>query len=443
MTWIVGVLDAVFAMRSIVTQLRNFLYGEKMSRNLKEFTSIRSVWSHLSSLWSRVKLMQLLRNQLVAAACGLAAIACTSPAYAQGAPSVAGVTKASGVGAGNLDGRTTAKPGAPVRRWITVPRINGRITAKTLGLVINTADPYSVEVGNYYASARHLAPEQVLRLDLPLKTTLTAAEFATFSAKIQSHFGPSTEALALAWTMPYAVECNSITGALALGYDETLCAHSCSASKASAYFGKATSRPFTDLKMRPSMLLAAHDVEAAKAMIQRGVASDGSQGLRGAVPVNAYFVTTNDPARSARSPLFPPAGLLRRQGVDVHVETTQALENVNNLLVYMTGLVKIEKLETLKWVPGGVGDHLTSTGGQLVGGGGQMSILDWIGSGATASYGTVSEPCAHPQKFPHPQIMMLNYVQGSTVLEAYWKSVAWPQQGIFIGEPLAAPFARQ
>jgi len=429
-------------MRLIVAQLGNFLYGEKMSRNPKEFTSKLGFLNRPGLLVLWVNLTQRLRDQLVVAVLGVAVISCMPPAFAQGPPSVAKVAGTPLPVNGNPDHRTAAKPGEAVRKWMAVPRVNGRITAKTLGLVINTADPYSVEIGNYYVAARRLAPEQVLRLDLPLKATLAAAEFATFAAKVQSHFGPSIEALALAWTMPYAVECNSITGALALGYDETLCAHSCSASKASPYFGKATSRPFTDLKMRPSMLLAAHDVETAKAMIQRGVASDGSLGLRGAVPVNAYFVTTNDPARSARSPLFPPAGLLRRQGVDVHVDTAQALENVDNLLVYMTGLVKVEKLDTLKWVPGGVGDHLTSTGGQLIGGGGQMSILDWIGSGATASYGTVSEPCAHPQKFPHPQIMMLNYLQGSTVLEAYWKSVAWPQQGVFVGEPLAAPFSR-
>jgi hypothetical protein len=34
--------------------------------------------------------------------------------------------------------------------------------------------------------------------------------------------------------------------------------------------------------------------------------------------------------------------------------------------------------------------------------------------GATASYGTVSEPCSHPQKFPHPQVLLLHYAQGAT-----------------------------
>lgn len=37
---------------------------------------------------------------------------------------------------------------------------------------------------------------------------------------------------------------------------------------------------------------------------------------------------------------------------------------------------------------------------------------------------------------------MLFYAQGASVIEAYWKSVWWPQQGLFVGEPLAAPFAR-
>lgn len=55
-----------------------------------------------------------------------------------------------------------------------------------------------------------------------------------------------------------------------------------------------------------------------------------------------------------------------------------------------------------------------------------MNILDWIDAGATASYGTVSEPCNHLQKFPHPQLLILSYVQGVSALEAYWHSVAWP-----------------
>jgi hypothetical protein len=63
-------------------------------------------------------------------------------------------------------------------------------------------------------------------------------------------------------------------------------------------------------------------------------------------------------------------------------------------------------------------------------------------AGVTATHGSVSEPCNHLQKFPQPQWLLGHYLQGSTAIEAYWKSVLWPQQSLFVGEPLAAPFAR-
>ncbi len=327
-------------------------------------------------------------------------------------------------------------------KWVAIPRAEGRITRKQLGLVINTADPYSVEVGEFYIKARGLNPAQVLRVQLPVRPALTPEEFKTFAAQVDGFFGAPVQALALAWTYPYAVACNSITGALAVGYDAALCAKTCAPSVRSRYFNNPSTEPHTRLKLRPSMLLAARDVAMAKAMIQRGVASDGSLGLRGAAPAHAWFVATGDTARGVRQPLFPPSGLLRRIGVEVHVEAAPAIENARRVLLYQTGAVSVSKLDTIKWVPGALADHLTSFGGVLEGGHGQMSIIDWIASGATASYGTVSEPCAHPQKFPHPQILLLNYLQGASAIEAYWRSVAWPQQGVFIGEPLAAPFAR-
>jgi uncharacterized protein (TIGR03790 family) len=101
----------------------------------------------------------------------------------------------------------------------------------------------------------------------------------------------------------------------------------------------------------------------------------------------------------------------------------------------------VEGLETLGFLPGAIADHLTSFGGALDGQG-QMSALRWLEAGATGSYGAVVEPCNLPQKFPHPAIAVGNYLRGDTLIEAYWKSVAMPGQGIFIGEPLAAPFRR-
>ncbi len=329
----------------------------------------------------------------------------------------------------------------PTRQWLNAPRVYGQLTNKDLGVLINLDDPYSVQVGEYYIEARHIPADQVLRLHVPFKGVLSAAEFAELSGQVDAFFGSRVQGLALAWRWPYAVDCNSITGALTMGFDAKLCSSTCAASRPSTYFGSISTRPYQDHHMRLSMLLAAHDVVGAKALIDRGVRSDGTLGWRGAPPVVAHFVTTSDAVRSVRQVLFPPAGLLKSVAVDVQLDQTDALRQVGRVLIYITGRAAVDGLDTIGFVPGALADHLTSFGGVLDKSSGQMSVLSWIDAGATASYGTSSEPCAHLQKFPNPQALMLFYVQGATALETYWKSVLWPQQGLFVGEPLAAPFA--
>jgi uncharacterized protein (TIGR03790 family) len=322
-----------------------------------------------------------------------------------------------------------------------MPRLQGRLTAADLGLLINTADPYSVAVGEYYAERRGIPEQNILRVKLPVRSSLSAAEFAGLQAQIQGQMGPQVQALAMAWRQPYAVECNAITAAVAMGFQPEICAQSCAPTKPSPYFSYTGSRPFSDLGLRPAMLLAARSVEAGKALIDRGIASD--QSLPSFAAAHAYFVSTPDVARNVRASLFPPDTSLRPWGLQTKRVSSQALPALPRTLIYQTGLVRVEGLDAVDWLPGALADHLTSFGGLLEASSqeGQMSALDWLEAGATASYGTVSEPCNHRQKFPHPQILLLSYVQGVTALEAYWHSVAWPGQGVFIGEPLAAPFA--
>ncbi len=337
---------------------------------------------------------------------------------------------------------TAQPPGPPQRRWDQVPRVVGRITSQELGLVINQDDAYSVQVGEYYARARHIPEKHILRVSLPVKSALTPQEFEDFNKRIQAFYGDRVQGLALAWRMPYGVDCQSITGALAMGFDPKLCAANCGPARPSAYFASASTKPFKDHGMRLGMLLAARDFEAAKALIDRGVKSDGSLGLRGAPPVTAHFVITSDNVRSVRQMFYPPPTQVSKLGIRVEIDQTDALKNVDRVLLYMTGKANIDWLDTVNFVPGALADHLTSFGGIFDKPHGQMTALAWIHAGATASYGTVSEPCAHWQKFPHPQLLLLFYAQGATALEAYWKSVLWPSQGVFVGEPLAAPFAR-
>ena len=111
----------------------------------------------------------------------------------------------------------------------------------------------------------------------------------------------------------------------------------------------------------------------------------------------------------------------------------------SNILFYETGTANVPSLNTNTYVPGAVADHLTSAGGDLFGND-QMSILRWLEAGAIASYGTVTEPCARQQKFPQASVLVKYYCLGNTAVEAYLKSVQWPAQGVFVGDPLARPF---
>ncbi len=329
-------------------------------------------------------------------------------------------------------------------RWMRAPKLYGRITARELGLVINTADAYSVAVGEHYARRRGIPPEQVLRVTLPMRASLTRDEFVALDRAIRAHMPEHVNGLALAWVLPYAVDCNALTAALALGLQPDLCANSCAVTRPSPYAGYFGARPWAVLGMRPAMQIAARSVPAALALIERGIAADHS--LAGAVnePARAFFAATPDAARNVRQPLFPPAGAVPGlPSVEVMRVKSDALPPMRRILLYQTGLARVPAPLGGEWLPGALADHLTSNGGSLETpvGEGQMSILDWIDAGATASYGTASEPCNHLQKFPHPQMLLLAYAQGLSALEAYWRSVLWPAQGVFVGEPLAAPFA--
>jgi uncharacterized protein (TIGR03790 family) len=116
-----------------------------------------------------------------------------------------------------------------------------------------------------------------------------------------------------------------------------------------------------------------------------------------------------------------------------------SIEDKHDVMFYFTGLTHVPNLPSLTFMPGAIADHLTSSGGDLLGSS-QMSSLRWLEAGATASYGTVSEPCNYWQKFSNPSVLMKHYLSGETAIESYWKSVAWPSQGLFIGEPLAKPY---
>ena len=305
-----------------------------------------------------------------------------------------------------------------------------------LGVIVNDDDPYSVAVAAYYQQKRDIPNRNMIHLRFaPNRAVLPAAEFAKLKHRVDRLAGKKIQALALTWTQPYRVDCMSITAAFAFGFDPAHCANGCQPIKPSAYFNSATSLPYTTYKIRPSMSIAAATVDQAKKLIDRGVESD-NQNPQG----TAYLLSTSDAQRNVRAAGYEQAQTLLNKLLPIEILKANQIEDKRDVMFYFTGLMQVPNIDHNTYLPGAMADHLTSTGGVLFNGD-QMSILKWIEAGATGSYGAVVEPCNFPQKFPIPALAMAHYLQGETLIEAYWKSVQMPGQGLFIGEPLARPYA--
>jgi uncharacterized protein (TIGR03790 family) len=270
---------------------------------------------------------------------------------------------------------------------------------------------------------------------VPDRAVIDRAEVRALRAELLEKLPSNVQSLLLVWSKPYAVECMSITTAIAAGYQAAFCEPGCARTQPSPLYDSDGWLPADTTGWLPAMLLPTQDEALARAVIERGVRADGSR-----PPGTVYLVRTSDESRSVRAAGYGDAKAIvagRVRVLDVRAPSTGSPADI---VAYFTGAAQVTELPTLGFRPGAAADHLTSNGGILEGSP-QMSAMEWLRQGATASYGTVSEPCNHLGKFPSPSIFLDHYLRGETVLEAYWKSVAMPGQGLFIGEPLAKPYA--
>lgn len=264
---------------------------------------------------------------------------------------------------------------------------------------------------------------------------LAPEKFAQLRTDAIDALPPRVQSLALVWSAPYAVGCMSVTTAFAAGYRANFCEPGCGATALSPVFDSDGWLPADTVGWWPAMLLPTKDPALARALIERGIAADRSA-MRGTL----FLVRTQDPSRNVRAATYANVEQLLADRLRTVELATPIERDIPGAIGYFTGAFSAPELERIHFLPGAIADHLTSTGGVLYGGR-QMSAIAWIAQGATGSYGTVSEPCNLLGKFPDIAVLLQHYMRGETLLEAYWKSVAMPGQGLFIGEPLARPFA--
>ena len=322
------------------------------------------------------------------------------------------------------------------------------ISVKQLALIVNDNDAQSVAVAKYYQQKRNIPLNNIVHVKFQAGIDEISPDiFKAIKSEVDTNLDREIQAIDLSFTRPFRVGCMSITSAFSLGYDDDFCQPQpkrigCRYPKIIPYYDNHSVAPFTDLGIRPSMMLAGEDTVQVMRLIDGGIKSDASF-----PKATGYAIATTDKTRSVRAEEFSELAKtwsndsgwkIQYQNNSVGGILSNFIVHKNNVLFYFTGLARVPLIQSNRYLPGAIADHLTSFGGVLFNSP-QMSILSWLKAGAIASYGTVVEPCNFVFKFPDPRILVKNYYSGQTAIEAYWKSVASPYEGVFVGDPLAKP----
>ncbi|HOU20766.1 MAG TPA: TIGR03790 family protein [Kiritimatiellia bacterium] len=337
--------------------------------------------------------------------------------------------------------------------WLPAMARAGAGPLNTL-VVVNGASRDSRALGMYYLE-RHGIPEThlcTLKTD-PRSPSINQRLFEReIRLPILAHLADRQLAgqidfVVLCMDMPSRVEnSNGITAALFYGYKPYPRDPKCNLASNSVnqYFGTerayAATAGWNKTNMPIFFLLTAPSLETAKQVVDRAVESTAS------FPAGIFgLYGSGDSARNIRHRTY---SIVARQfelfgrGEWIDVNPSASPVPPRPVLGYLTGLAALPAaLDNLVLAPGAIADHLTSCAGMIPDPcDNQSSVWDWLRLGAVASYGTVSEPCAYEVKFPVPMLFFW-YARGFTAGEALAMSVRNPYQGIWVGDPLAAPFA--
>ena len=330
-----------------------------------------------------------------------------------------------------------------------------------LVVIVNQNSTNSLQLANSYCEQRAVPPQNVLRLTNQWSGGSISCNTSEFENNLlgplldmirRRNLTNQIQFVLLSMDLPYQVigsnGINSTTSALFYGFKPDTnppvegifsCTLPTYSSNSYAFSERefSTARPGTaPTNSFLALMLTDTTLAGAQLILGRGVASDGSH------PIQAvYLAKTTDPARNVRFLEFDDALFnTRLMGGYNMVRTNTDATSFTNLLGLQTGLANLS-LATNAFVPGATGDSLTSYAGLLFQSSGQTPLLAFLEAGAAGSYGTVVEPCNYLEKFPSP----LNFFyqsRGFSLAEAYYQSLRNPYQGLIVGEPLAAPFAR-
>ncbi|HEX3988559.1 MAG TPA: TIGR03790 family protein [Verrucomicrobiae bacterium] len=341
------------------------------------------------------------------------------------------------------------------------PRVWAGESGLNVVVVVNQNSSNSVQLGNDYCEQRGVPPQNLFRM-----TGWTGGNISWQQDDFQNYLltpllnmiatralTNQAEIVLLSMDIPYRVingdSENSTTSALFYGFKvNTTNAPPNLPDTCSLPDDATNSYSFSELPFNLAqpdtastnsfltMMLTDNSLGQAEAALARGVAGDGTFPSQ-----TVYLEKTGDINRSIRFLVFDNAVQeCRARSDDAVVRTNSNSTAFADALGLDTGLTFLAFPGDV-FVPGAMADNLTSYSGFLFEQTGQTSLLAFMDAGASASYGTVVEPCNYTYKFPDPMAYFYQN-RGFCLAESYYQSLADPYQGLLVGEPLSAPFAR-
>jgi len=327
---------------------------------------------------------------------------------------------------------------------------------QNLLLVVNDQSQESLWLGQVYRQLRDIPERNVCHIAVdPFAHDLSNASFQTTVVdRVRQHIADhglsqQIDYILLSKDIPSRVNNNEgATAVLFYGFKNAPLIGPCSMpSNTYSYYFRAERAlhhrdTYAGTNYYISMMLTASNFVEAISNVTIGAMADAT------APAGTFYLLKpwGDPARNIRYQRFDNFDFhwrFKPNFPDYEYVPDNVAAGRTNVMGYMTGLPGYPDwvYRTNVFLPGAMADHLTSYGGRLpVAPLGQDNLWEWIRAGASASYGTVNEPCAYLEKFPDPMCFFW-LARGFTVGESYWMSVANPYQGLFAGDPLAAPYA--